>query len=83
LKRNDLLLLIVLDVAVYHIHRRIHAKQVPEFRLLAYEEAKDKLDKICRGQILPGLPMPTLAAGEVEVGNIVIQSNPKRNNSWG
>jgi hypothetical protein len=80
LRRNNLLVMITLDIALYHLHARISAKQIPEWRGMRYTEALAKLDKIRQNKMNPGLP--TLDGTAAATGVITIHSNQKRNNSW-
>lgn len=81
LKRNNLLVMIAVDIALYHLHARIHAKQMPVWRLERYEQAIAKLKAIRKLEMNPGLPVIGATAGTA-TGNILMTSNEKRNNAW-
>ena len=80
LKRNTLLVMCAVDIALYHLHARIHAKQVPEWRLVRYDDAIKKLKEIRKGNMNPGLPI--IAETAAATGEIALTSNTKRNNNW-
>lgn len=62
--RNALLLLIVIDIFLYHVHSRLNPNQIPEIRVKRYDEAKRMLEDIAKGIVDPGLPLLTAPDGE-------------------
>ena len=82
LKRNGLLLMILLDVTVYHLHQRIHAKQIPQVRIDRYDMAVAKLKSIKKKEIVLAAPAPVMEEGEKPVGIIAVTSQQKRDNNW-
>lgn len=83
LKRNDLLVMIFLDIAVYHFHARQNPNQVPTLRIERYEAAIDKLKRIRRKELTPAIP--TIAAtddGSSGSALATMVSNDKRNNAY-
>lgn len=47
--RNRYLKMILIDIALYHIHSRISPHQIPELRVIRYDQAIDKLGNIKTG----------------------------------
>ena len=62
--RNPVLVEIVCHLIVYHISRRINPRQLPEQRILDYDNAMAMLKKIQRGEV--DLDIPKRAAEDVE-----------------
>lgn len=79
--RNQWLVAAMVDMVIYHLHKRINPGQVPELRLTAYTNAKEDLDKIARGEFLPDLPLVGDADGDGTDDKNVVQSGgrPPRN----
>lgn len=82
LKRNESILMCALHISLYYLHHRISAKQIPEWRLLAYEQSLAKLKAIRKKEINPGLPLLGAELAPEAVGSIVIEGNTKQDNSW-
>lgn len=84
LKRNDLLVMIYLDMAVYHYHARISPNQVPTIRIERYEQAIEKLKRIRRKELTPALPTVAAPDSGGSSGSALasLRSNPKRNNEY-
>lgn len=84
LKRNDLLVMIYLDIAVYHYHARISPNQVPTIRIERYEQAITKLNRIRRKELTPALPTiaATIEGGSSGSALVSLYSNTKRNNEY-
>lgn len=83
LARNQLIVMLMVDISIYHYHARIHQKQVPQTRIDRYLDAIDKLKRIRRKEMNPALPLlGTDEEGNPESGVMNFYSNPKRNNCW-
>lgn len=84
LMRADLLVMIYLDIAIYHYHGRVGSSQVPQLRIDRYLDAIEKLKRIRRGEMVISIPRADQDAdGLPDTGeNIAIWSNPKRDNAW-
>jgi Protein of unknown function (DUF1320) len=86
LRRNDFLLKIYIDIALYHIHSRIHQDQVTGIRIERYNDAIEDLKMIRKGLICLALPRTDSDGdGVPDVGGsstVEIQSNRKRNYDW-
>lgn len=78
--RNALIILYMVDIALYHLHSNISSDNVPEIRVIRYNSAKDWLKSVSKGDISPDLPEKTDEGGQTEgTGNQVIEfgSNQK------
>lgn len=78
--RNALIILYMVDIALYHLHSNISSDNVPEIRVIRYNSAKDWLKSVSKGDISPDLPEKTDEGGQAEgTGNQVIEfgSNQK------
>lgn len=78
--RNALIVLYMVDIAVYHLHSNISSDNVPEIRIIRYNAAKDWLKAVAKGDISPDLPeKPEEEEGEENTGNQTIEfgSNKK------
>jgi phage gp36-like protein len=79
-ERNALIILYMVDMAVYHLHANIASDNVPEMRIIRYKDAKDWLKSVAKGDISPDLPeLPDESLGSEGTGNQVIEfgSNKK------
>jgi hypothetical protein len=56
--RDPDLIRIMVDIAVYHLHKRLNPGQVPELRRDAYISAIDDLKMIANGKLLPDWKQP-------------------------
>ena len=78
--RNALIILYMVDIALYHLHSNISSDNVPEIRVIRYNSAKDWLKSVSKGDISPDFPEKTDEGGQAEgTGNQVIEfgSNQK------
>ena len=82
LKRNDLIVMLMVDISAYHYHARINQRQVPVIRLDRYEDAVRKLKAIRKSELQPPLPKICLTEDGEPQGVILITSNKKRDNCW-
>lgn len=81
-KRNQLLLIFVKDIAVWHLINLCNAGNDLEFRQDRYERAVDWLKGVQHGDVSPDLPEREPEGGKTEknnpIGPIAYGSNPKR-----
>lgn len=81
-KRNQLLLIFVKDIAVWHLINLCNAGSDLPLRQDRYERAIDWLKAVQRGDVSPDLPERDTVGGENEknnpIGPIAYGSNPKR-----
>lgn len=82
-KRNDLIVMLYCDIAIYHYHARINPNQVPQLRVDRYMDAQDKLKRIRRKELTPAIPRADRNDdGEPDTGAMVFVANQKRGNGW-
>ena len=82
--RSMVLVMLCLDITLYHLHASIAGRFVPEVRRIRYEDALAWLKDVAKGLIVPDLPGYTdPETGEEVTGlNIIFGSNAKQDNSW-
>jgi len=84
IKRNDLIVMLYCDIAIYHFHARINPSKVPQLRIDRYMDALDKLKRIRRKEMTPAIPRTDRNDdGSPDGGAIVYYSNEKRKTGWG
>ena len=66
------------DITLYHIHKRIAPKNVPDVRSIAFDSAVEWLKGCAAGDITPNLRVKTYRQG----GAFRINSIPKNNNNY-
>ncbi len=54
--RNNLVVMYLCDILLYHLHARIMPDNIPELRVKRYDTAIQWLDKVADGFITPMLP---------------------------
>mgnify|MGYP001057299711 CR=1 FL=1 len=77
--RDNLIVMIVTDVLLYHLHSRINPQQIPELRQSRYDEAKRMLGEIRNGAIDLGLPLATDESGQPAKGKLRHSNIQRRN----
>jgi hypothetical protein len=83
IKRNDLMVMIFCDIAIYHYHARINPNQIPQLRLDRYIDAVDKLKRIRRKELTPAIPRTDANGdGTPDSGAMIMVSQTKRQNGW-
>jgi len=82
--REPKLLISVLDIALFHIHKRINPRNIPEVRQLAYEDAIEWLKMVGNDEITPqGLTkLPLDEAGNEPGAKIEFGGSNKQNMSY-
>jgi phage gp36-like protein len=78
-QRNQLIVMYMIDISLYHIHSRSASQDVPEIRETRYNAAINWLKAVAKLEIspdLPTLPSPLTPEG----GTILYGSETKRNN---
>lgn len=55
--RNAMIVMIYVDMVLYHLHSRINPGQVPQLRIDRYNEAKRWLEMVAAGSLKPDLPL--------------------------
>lgn len=84
--RNMLLVMILVDIILYHYYTRLPNNRITETRIVRYEQAIEKLKQIRKSQLNLSLPLRDYEATEhteeQETHTIEIISHEKRNNSY-
>jgi len=55
--RNQTLIMVVADITIYYLMAKITPDNIPTIREERYADAKDWLEKISAGFVVPGLPI--------------------------
>ncbi|MDN4015177.1 DUF1320 family protein, partial [Chryseobacterium gambrini] len=72
--RNALIIMYMVDIAIYHLHANAAADVIPELRIMRYNAAKDWLKAVAKGDISPDLPeKPDEGESGGETGSQVIE----------
>jgi phage gp36-like protein len=79
--RNRHLVMLGVDIALYHIHSRVAGRLIPELRTLRYEQAIEWLTAVSKGTIVPDLPVLQTSAG-VDMPQSRFGSNKKLNHEY-
>lgn len=58
-KRSQLVVMYMVDIAVYHMHTNVTPSDIPEIRQLRYDNAMRWLNKVNKGELNPLLPLLT------------------------
>jgi phage gp36-like protein len=77
-ERNNLLLIFVKDIAVYHFVKLTQSGDYFEYRQKIYDRAVEWLKSVGRGDVSPRLPRKKDESGNDQAGLIYSSSNPKR-----
>lgn len=80
--RSQLILMHMIDIAIYHIHSRINPRNIPDFRIERRDDAITWLKMIAKGDITTDLPTLQDDDGN-ELGLTIRQgSNEKFNHTY-
>lgn len=79
--RNALIVMYMIDVALYHMHSRVTPRNIPQIRIDRYDSAIAWLKMVSKGAITPDLPRLTDEEGEGKLRSRY-GSNPKMNHQW-
>lgn len=80
-KRNPYLVLVLVDMVLYHIHSRISPNNIPKLRLDRYQEALDWIHEVSMGRATLSECLKTDTEGAA-TGGLSWGSNQKAGNSW-
>jgi phage gp36-like protein len=80
--RNARLVMIMVDIVLYHINSRITPRNIPEIREIRYEQAIDWLKAVVAGRVTPDLPVLIDTATNTPVSELKLGSNPKLKHSY-
>lgn len=77
--RNQVIVMIAMDITLYHLHASVPTRLVPEIRVKRYDDAISWLEKVQMGKVNPGLPL----IGAADPGApIRFGSQERCDNSW-
>lgn len=76
--RNEQVVGVVVDIALYYLHRRLNPRKIPSLRKEAFDQALEWLEMVKNGELLPELPIPSNEEDQKEL--ISYGSNPRRTN---
>lgn len=79
--RNDFLVMIACDVALYHLFTSLNAKMGLDTRKERYEHAIKWLEGVQKGNIVPDLPIATDEHGE-SANPLHYGSEKRHKNTW-
>lgn len=80
--RNAVIVMLYVDMVLYHLHARISPEQVPTLRAERYRAAKDWLKAVAKQEINPALPLPTDTDGNNPKEEVRYGSNPARSHHF-
>lgn len=75
-ERDSFMIMIVIDLAMYHLWSKKAPRQIPEYRVKRYDDALDWIKDVGQGDIPSDLPA---IADENYTGEIIIKSKYKPN----
>ena len=79
-ERNPLIVLYMIDIALYHLFSAVASRNVPQIRMDRYDAAVAWLKMVSKGQLNPDLPVNSDANGK-RIDSIV-GSNTKNGFAW-
>lgn len=84
--RNSLIVMLLVDLMLYHFYSRLPSNRINQTRILRYEQAIEKLKEIRKSRLNPELPLRDLDSETLPdtqtTQTIEIISQPKRNNNY-
>lgn len=80
--RNRQLIMILCDIALYHLIASAPQRMGSEIRKERYDRAIKWLEGVQRGKIIPDLPRATDEEGNDKGAILVFGSQEKQNNTW-
>ena len=80
--RNRLIVMIMCDIALYHMAAALPQKMGPDIRKERYERALKTLEGIQAGKILPDLPQPQPTTDGSSPSSLNWAAEPKLNHYW-
>lgn len=76
-ERNKILVISLVDIALYHIYSAYNPRNIPELRGLRYQSAIDLFKGVSKGTRFLNLPLVEIIPEQT--GYILFSSNPKFN----
>lgn len=81
-ERNPRIVMLMVDIVLYHIHSRIAPRNIPEIREIRYDNAIEWLKAVNKGTIIPDLPLLEDSVNGGSLSELKLGSNPKLNHSY-
>jgi phage gp36-like protein len=82
-ERNPQIIMLYIDIVLYHLHSRINPGQVPQLRVDRYNEAKRWLEMVAAGSLKPDLDEITDEDGDgVSDGNVILSGSSTPRNPY-
>lgn len=82
-QRNSLIVQLLIDISLYHLHARIDPEMIPDIRRERYKNAIEWLKDVANELINPvGLPLLTADDGSIESGFRRFGSNNSLISQW-
>ncbi len=75
--RNRLIVMYLVDIALYHLHSRIAPRKIPQIRMDRYDAAILWLKAVAKGDISPNLPRYSAEEDDQETGGFLFGSQKK------
>lgn len=79
--RDEWIVTITIDIALYHLYSQTGAKDVPEHRSNRYQDAIDWLKDVGNGTTAAVLPTLLDESGN-EYSDVIINSRPQEDHRW-
>lgn len=76
--RDQQMVLYMIDITLYHVHKRISPRNIPDLRVKAYDDAKQWLRYCANGDVTPALPVKQPRQG----ARVRYGGNVKNQNSY-
>lgn len=80
-RRNPYLVMVLVDIVLYHVHSRISPNNIPKLRLDRYQEAMDWLHEVAMGRSSLDTCLKTDTEGAT-TGGLAWGSNDRQGNYW-
>jgi phage gp36-like protein len=79
-ERNPVLVMYLIDMALYHLHSKQPGRNIPQIRIDRYDTAIDWLSKVAKGDLNPNLAEKT--GDEVPNYQVRVGGNEKTSKGW-
>jgi phage gp36-like protein len=80
--RDEYIITVTIDVALYHLYSRTGTKDIPEHRQQRYQDVLDWLKETGNGNITADLPPMTDGETGEEYSEFMFQSRKPENHKW-
>jgi len=76
--RDRLLVMILIDIALYHLHAAVNPRAISDIRVKRYNDAIAWLKKVAKGELIPDLP----AVATEDITTLNYGSRDKTSDRW-